>query len=213
MRRDEGTTPEDLGRPDGNSLKDNYKKHDVGHAETIERLQKLDCEVVEWGIDRRDDDGSDGIIYDDKMDFKIYATTEGGADLEGGEDSEVFHNGRLVGLLDVKTKGSPRYMGRFNERHYVKYYEHAQEFDVPVFVAMFQVHYNRETVYASFVFELGKNDLYEDVLTSSDSKAVSNFPDGNGAVLIPHKHRKDWAYLEMTIEQEKYANKMEAENE
>lgn len=188
-RRDTDTTASDLDRPDGNSLKENYKKHDVGHQETVERLQKIGCEIVEWGIDMRNDDGDDGIIYDDKMDFK------------------VFHNGDLVALLDVKTKGSPKYMGRFNERHYVKYHGHTEDFDVPVFVVMYQVHYKRNQVYDEFVFEIGHGDLYENVLTSSDSKAVSNFPDGNGAVLIPHKKRRTWQHLEMMIEQQKIYNR------
>jgi hypothetical protein len=140
-------TPDDLQRPDGNSLVENYQKHDVGHAEIVERLESSGYDVVEWGIDRRDDDGEDGIIYDDKMDFK------------------VFYGGELVALVDVKTKGSPSYMGQFNRRHYTHYYQHAQDFDVPVFIAMFQVNYKTNTVYDGFVFEIGRGDIYENVLT------------------------------------------------
>lgn len=189
MRRDTDTTPEDLDRPEGNGLKENYKKHDVGQQETVERLHALDCEVVEWGIDMRSDGGEDGIIYDDKMDFK------------------VMHNGELVALLDVKTKGSPNYMGRFNERHYVKYHGHAQDHDVPVFVVMYQVHYKREQVYDLFVFEVGTDEMYERVISSTeDNAAVSRFPDGNDAVLVPHVHRKPWNYLELQIEGQKLEN-------
>jgi hypothetical protein len=191
MRRDADTTAADLDRPDGNGLKENYKKHDVGHQETVERLRKIGCEIVEWGIDMRHDDGDDGIIYDDKMDFK------------------VFHNGELVALLDVKTKGSPKYMGRFNERHYVKYFGHAEEHDVPVFVAMYQVHYQREQVYDSFVFEVGTGEMHERVISSTDSVAVNRFPDGNDAVLIPHSERRRWGYLEQRIESQKIKNKHE----
>lgn len=176
MRRGE-KTPADLDRPAGNDLQSNYEKHDIGHAECVERLQGLGYEVTEWGIDMRDDGGDDGIIYDDKMDFKVWS----------GE--------HLVALVDVKTKGSPKYMGRFNERHYVHYDEHAEAFDVPVFIVMFQVDYKTDTVYDEFVFEVGRGD----VLTSSDSDAVRSFPDGNDAALVPHEHRKPWEYLETRI--------------
>lgn len=189
MERDTDTTPSDLDRPEGNSLQENYKKHDVGHRETVERLAELDCEVVEWGIDMRDDDGDDGIIYDDKMDFK------------------VRHDGETVALLDVKTKGSPRYMGRFNERHYVKYFGHAEEYDVPVFVVMYQVHYKRDQVYDEFVFDVGNGEMNENIISSGDSQAVSNFPDGNNAVLIPHSERKEWSYLESAITMQIMKNK------
>lgn len=191
MRRDADTTPDDLERPDGNGLKENYKKHDVGHRETVDRLREIGCEVVEWGIDMRHDEGEEGIIYDDKMDFK------------------VMKDGELVALIDVKTKGSPRYMGRFNERHYVKYYGHAEDFDVPVFVVMYQVDYERDQVYDLFVFELGRGEMYENVISSGESRAVSTFPDGNKAVLIPHSEREGWRYLEMRIAMEDTRNTYE----
>jgi hypothetical protein len=180
MRRGE-KTPEDLDRPDGNSLEENYKKHDVGEAEVVTRIERLGYSVEEWGIDMRGDSGADGVIYDDKMDFKV---------TDGDE---------TLALLDVKTKGSPRYMGRFNERHYTHYHQHSKEHDVPVFIVMFQVDYKTNTVHDEFVFEVGRGELGENVHTSSDSDAVNNFPDGNNAVLIPHGERRDWNHLESQL--------------
>lgn len=178
-------TPDDLDRPDGNGLKANYEKHDVGDAELVERLESEGFRVEAWGIDMRDDDGADGIIYDDKMDFKVFDADD-----------------NLVGLVDVKVKSNPRYMGRFNERHYVHYYEHAERFDVPTFVAMFQVDYQSETVYDEFVFEVGLGGLHERVMSSESSDAVPQFPDGNSAVLIPHGKRQPFDVMLLAFEEE-----------
>lgn len=189
MRRGE-KTPDDLDRPEGNGLKANYEKHDVGHAELVETLGEEGFDIVEWGIDRRDDDGEDGIIYDDKMDFKVLRDDE------------------LVGLVDVKTKGSPRYMGRFNQRHYKHYYQHAEEFEVPTFVVMYQVDYKTNTVHDGFTFELGIDELYERVETSDDD-AVPQFPDGNNAVLVPHDYRDGFGLFISRLKQQYIRNKEE----
>lgn len=184
MERDEATDPSDLQRPDGNGLKANYKLHDIGEEAFVERIESHEAplSIVPWGIDMRDDDG-DGIIYDDKMDFK------------------VTHDGETLCLIDVKTKGSPRYMGRFNERHYVKYHDHARENDVPVLVVMYQVDYDTDAVHDAFVFEIdGCAELYERVHTSHGSRAVNAFPDGNEAVLVPHDVRQPVETLEARID-------------
>lgn len=181
MRRGE-RKPEDLTRPQGNDLKTNYEKHDVGEAEIVERLEGLGYEVTDWGIDMRHDDGEDGLIYDDKMDLK------------------VSYGGVPVALVDVKTKSGPDYMGRFNERHYVHYHEHAEEHDVPVFVVMFQVDYREDEIHDGFVFHIdGSGDPYDRVHSSADSKAVDAFPDGNTAVLVPHEYRRPWTYMEKRL--------------
>lgn len=193
MRRGE-KKPGDLDRPEGNDLQTNYEKHDIGQAEIVARLEDMDCTVHDWGIDMRDDDGEDGIIYDDKMDFQV-----------------LDESGDLVALVDVKTKGSPRYMGRFNARHYVHYHGHSKDFDVPAFVVMFQVDYRSKTVYDGFVFEIGKGELGERVLQSGDSDAVNRFPDGNEAVLVPHSERHDWSYLERRIAEQKMKHAFDRE--
>lgn len=188
MRR--GTrTPEDLDRPQGNSLLENYEKHDVGEKVFIDRCQMMGLAVEEWGIDKRHDDGSAGIIYDDKMDFKVYGPTV---------PSRVSP-AELKAIVDVKTKSNPRYMGRFNQRHYVKYKDHAEHFDVPAFVIMFQVDYESKTVVDEFVFRIdGDAEPFERVHTS-DGPAVDRFPDGNDAVLVPHKHRERWSAFEEVV--------------
>lgn len=177
MRRGE-QSPDELSRPDGNGLADNYEKHDIGQAELLRRLDEsaIDAEVEEWGIDLRDDDG-DRIIYDDKMDFRL------------------VDDGDVVAHIDVKTKSSPSYMGRFNARHYDHYYHHATEKDVPTFVVMFQVDYETETIDDEFVFRLGDAERDVRIERSSKSTAVDDFPDGNEAVLVPHEHRQPWHTL------------------
>lgn len=178
MHRDETTTPEDLERPEGNGLEANYELHDVGHREVVERLNDRGLDVHEWGIDMRHDDGEDGIIFDDKMDFKIV---------------DPDHD-EVIALVDVKTKSSPSYMGRFNERHYDHYRGYAEAYDVPVFVVMFQVDNATDAVVDEFVFDI--SDSYgERAIRSSESRAVPNFPDGNDAVLVPHNERRVWAHL------------------
>lgn len=77
MRRDETLDPDDLDRPDWNSLKANYSKHDVGEAYLVGRLHQLGMHVEHWGIDMRDDD--DGLIFDNKMDLRVWAPIEGQA--------------------------------------------------------------------------------------------------------------------------------------
>lgn len=193
MERDETTTPDDLDRPDGNDLESNYELHDCGEAAFHQRVDESIFEAEPWGIDRRDDGGEDGIIYDDKLDFKVF-----------GPD------GNLVGLVDVKTKSSPKYMGTYNERHYVKYHEKAKEHDVPTFVVMYQVDWDTEEIHDAFVHFVGgkkhavkqNGDLYDDVYTSSSSDAVSTFPDGNVAVLVPHDERESIGdmFTTLTIE-------------
>lgn len=179
MRRGD-KTPDDLDRPEGNDLETNYEKHDVGEAEVVARLEEDDYEVEAWGIDMRGDDGEDGIIYDDKMDLRVY------------------DNGDLVGLIDVKTKSGPSYMGQFNERHYVKYHEHSTDLGVPTFVVMMQVDYSENRVDDEFVFEID-GDLYDGVMASSEDDAVGTFPDGNHKVVVEHDERADWRTLRQRL--------------
>lgn len=174
-------TPDDLDRPEGNSLEENYWIHDVGTEEFISRCEGLNLEVEEWGIDRREDDGSEGVIYDDKLDFKVYKEKPIGV---GATERQ------LVALVDVKTKSSPKYMGRFNARHYDEYVERADEFDVPTYVVMFQIWGipdTTEIVLDEFVFRVDhpESEVFR-------TPTVKPFPDGNNAVLVPHWHRQQW---------------------
>jgi hypothetical protein len=173
MRRGE-QKPSDLDRPEGNSLLENYEAHDVGEEWLIEQLESRRLTVEPWGIDMRHDDGDDGIIFDNKMDLKVFD-----------------HDGNLAALVDVKTKRSPRYMGRFNERHYEHYSEHAETFDVPCYVVFCQIGPNPDavgdTVIDSFAAQIGNGH----VLTRSNCEAVGSFPDGNGVALVQHAGRGD----------------------
>lgn len=176
MRRGD-KKPEDLDRPEGNDLLSNYELHDVGHEEAVRRLVEEGYRVEEWGIDRRHDDGEEGIIFDDAMDFKVY------------------HGDTLVGLMDVKTKSSARWMGRFNARHYDHYSEHAETFDVPAFVVMFQVD-SDGNVHDEFAVHIESCDP---IRSDDGTKAVYPFPDGNDAVLVPHGARLSWGFVEQEL--------------
>lgn len=190
MRRGDKTT-DDLDRPEGNDLASNYAKHDIAQAEVIRRLEDMGFVVYEWGIDMRNDDGEDGVIYDDKMDLKVY------------------DDGELVGLIDVKSKSGPRYMGRFNDRHYTHYYSHAADYEVPTFVVMFQVDSTTDAVHDEFVFDVGKGHIYDRVESSRTSDAVSVFPDRNHAVLVPHEERETWNYLHRRLLMQSMENDIE----
>lgn len=181
MRRDKTTEPEDLDRPEGNSLLENYDLHDQGEREFVERIESLGYRVEPWGIDMRHDDEG-GLVYDDKLDFKVFAQ-EGSAD-GSGED-------KLVALVDVKTKSSPQWMGQYNLRHFEKYKARAEEFDVPTFVVMFQVDRkgNLEDEFVQRIWDKSE------VLTSKDHSTVRTFPDGNHKVVVPHHERETWTYL------------------
>lgn len=176
MRRDSDTTASDLNRPDGNGLAANYESHDIGEAHFIQWAQSHGFTVAEWGIDMRDDDGEDGIVYDDKMDLKVY---------DGAEN--------LIGLIDVKTKTSPQWLGQFNERHYHNYEEHAEESGVPTFVVMYLVSGNE--IKDTFVVDVAAADPY----LSSEDGWVSQFPDGNNKCIIPHVDRHEIEYLSFRL--------------
>jgi len=171
MERDESTTADDLNRPDGNSLQDGYELHDVGEAHFRELAATWGYDVVAEGIDMRDDDGSEGVIYDDKLDFRLEK------------------DGEPCALVDVKTKSSPKWMGLFNTRHYEKYVDEAEERNLPTFVVMYLV--TDGAVYDSFAF-----NVVEDggVIHSRDCDSVSRFPDGNEATFIRSECREGlWA--------------------
>lgn len=128
MQRDSDITSDMLDRPDWNSLKQNYSKHDIGEAYFTGRMNQLGYDVENWGIDMRDDGGEDGVIFDNKMDLRMW-------------DDDT-----LVGICDIKTKSSMSWMGKFNLRHLAHYAHWADEYDVPVFVYFTIVDVDEETV-------------------------------------------------------------------
>lgn len=176
MRRDESTTPDELQRPKGNSLLENYDLHDEGEREFVRRIESIGLVVEPWGIDMRHDGGAEGIIYDSAMDFWVKT-----------------QEGELAALVDVKTKSNPRYMGRFNLRHLYDYQEHAEREDVPVFVVMFQVDKQSGDIQDEFVYQVLPGD--EDSFISSEDGSIKTFPDGNHAAMVKHSCRESWGYL------------------
>jgi hypothetical protein len=168
MRRDASTTPEDLNRPKGNDLLSNYQHHDIAEELFLAKCRLNGLDVEQFGIDERHDDGDDGIIYDDKPDYKVY---------DGNE---------LTGLVDVKSKTGPSFMGRFNERHYLKYLDWTEE--VPVYVAMFQLY--DDTIVDAFACP-----ITPDSCLTTDDDGVTTFPDGNRIALVKHSHRQPLSWL------------------
>jgi len=71
MERRKKLDPDDLNRPDWNSLKKNYSLHDCGEAYLIGQIEEMGLYAEHWGIDERDDDG-EGLIFDNKMDLRFW---------------------------------------------------------------------------------------------------------------------------------------------
>lgn len=174
MRRAKDESPDDLRRPGGKDLVESYDLHDIGHAYFVALCEDRGFGVEEWGIDMRYDSGEDGLIYDDKMDFKITKSVGIGA----AADVEVA-------IADVKTKSSPEWMGQFNARHYDDYCEKVEELKLPGFVIMFQV--DGDEIVDGFAFQVGVTD--DEVLRSDEDSAVGTFPDGNHKAVVKHHRR------------------------
>lgn len=67
--------PDDLNRPDWNSLLKNYSKHDIGEAYFQGRVEQIGLHVEHWGIDKRHHD--DSLIFDNKMDLRLWEPLDG----------------------------------------------------------------------------------------------------------------------------------------
>lgn len=154
-------TAADLDRPEGNDLESNYDVHDVGEIHLKQHLEHMGFVAENWGIDRRHDD--DGLLFDDKMDLKVYDAGESpvvdaselletvdydSQDESGRQVSEgdVVDEDDLTGIIEIKTKRNEDWFGVINRRHFRKYLVHAHEFDVPTFVYMSLVDEERNTI-------------------------------------------------------------------
>jgi len=116
--RVEDRNPDTLNRPAGNSLQENYEKHDDAEATFLEQLP--DTVTAEaFGIDKRHED--DCLIYDDKPDFRLHV------------------DGEPQALVDVKSKSRDTYMLECNERHFHKYLDKSDELGVPAYVYFYNV--------------------------------------------------------------------------
>lgn len=152
--------PDDLNRPDWNSLLNNYSKHDIGEAYFKGRVEQIGLQTEHWGIDKRHED--DHLIFDNKMDIRLWEPLdEQDAKPEWPENDELvtrltenFDIGldtierrwELRAVADVKTKASASWLGKFNLRHLAHYAEWAAAYDVPVFIYMTMVDVDSKSV-------------------------------------------------------------------
>ena len=160
MRREKSIDPDDLNRPEGNDLVSNYDKHDTAEGRVRSALESAGLTVENWGIDMRHDDG-DGLIFDDKMDLKVYASTWNGEEYADA----------LVGIVEVKYKSNDYYMFKINRRHWRHYVQIAAEHDVPTYI----VFDNGEMLHWCRVSETLVMDTFA-------------FPDGNKGVLLSNNY-------------------------
>lgn len=166
--------PDELDRPEWNSLQENYSKHDIGEAYFVGRMHQIGLHVEHWGIDMREH--SDSLIFDDKMDLRLWEPLSGQESAPptwpsdaptvddditqwhrkhyGGKESygtgfptaEPAEVWKLRAVADVKTKTNEDWMCAFNVRHFAHYAEWSELYGVPVFVYFTMVDEEDETV-------------------------------------------------------------------
>ena len=164
--REVNRDPETLNRPEGNDLQSNYEYHDVGERCFHLSMLAAGYELEDWGMDMREH--TDSLLFeDDRMDFKVLV------------------DGELRGIVDVKTKTSRSWFGKYNERHYEKYARIAEEHDVPTYVAMFLLDdAGEEVIDEAFIPILGDREA----LTGHTFQA----PDGNQIIVSDEDYYCDW---------------------
>ncbi len=162
--------PDDLLRPDWNSLKKNYDKHDISEAYLKGVLHENGYVVENYGIDMRDHD--DHLIFDDKMDLRVWdgdgTTVNIPSSFSGSRyveehvdpnDPNTIHTEEyeLRGTIDVKAKANDDWLGITNVRHLAHYAAYASSTGT---VAM---------IYFSMVDpdarEVGEQDMFVEVPT------------------------------------------------
>ena len=196
-----------LQRPDGNDLQSNYSMHDVGEAYFVGRMNERGYHAEQWGIDMRDED--DKLIYDDKMDLRVW-------------DTEARIS--CLCVTDVKTKSTKDWLGIFNQRHLVKYTKWADLYDVPVFVYFTLVNTDDDTVgaenffvpvevwdgYEKYVKHYQKDGPFADFYIEDTDLIAEECPyvdrtfganDHNRVVVIDDNHYEDWGWFESAVEQ------------
>lgn len=171
MKR-EDRDPDNLCRPEGNDLQSNYELHDVGEVWFKKQMGLRGYAVEDWGIDMRDED--EDLIYDDKMDFKVFDT-----------------DGNLVAIVDAKTKQNPRWLGIYNERHHEHYCEIDAAHDCTVLVAMFLL--SEEQVEQTFLIDIA------DASTARFIDRKFRAPDGNMVVVVDEKFHRSWDSFESLV--------------
>jgi len=191
--------PDDLDRPEWNSLLNNYSKHDIGEAYFQGRVEQIGLQVEHWGIDRRHQD--DHLIFDNKMDLRLWepqdeqertpdwpdpgdTPTTLTEEFDLGFDS-VERTWELRGVADVKTKANPDWLGVFNLRHLAHYSEWADHYEVPTFVYMTMVDAEAEQV--------GTEDFLTPITTDWEWGALVDHYDTDSSVDYSYGELKDIA--------------------
>lgn len=168
--------PDDLQRPDWNSLQKNYDKHDVAEAYFRGRADEMGLHIEHWGIDRRHED--ENLIFDNKMDLRLWKPMDGQSEpprhwprsnenmsiittatvqehplppqpaREGVETLNLNkQRWELSGIVDVKSKSSEDWLGICNVRHLAHYADHAETYDaIPTLIYFTMVDTETETV-------------------------------------------------------------------
>lgn len=240
--------PDDLNRPDWNSLLNNYSKHDIGEAYFQGRVEQIGLHVEHWGIDKRHHD--DHLIFDNKMDLRLWEPIDGQerkpnswpaddfsdehwyaeeqrdtetdvptVDLDSGtidlDEAQNMHRWELRGIVDVKTKASRSWLGKFNLRHLAHYAEWADHFDVPVFIYMTMVDPENKSVGdAGFLTPIPSDWEWPRLIDHYDGDERHSYgemkdiartapivhntfraPDGNLVIEIADEHKYNWDWF------------------
>lgn len=221
MERHDTLEADDLQREDWNSLKNNYDKHDIGEAYFTGRMDQIGLEVENWGIDMRDDDQG-GLIFDDKMDLRLWEPQGDYGSPNIWPDSELTHHHEeatreyeLCGVTDIKTKANPNWLGVFNLRHMAHYAYWADNYDVPVFLYFTLVDMEDEMVgEENILVEVPAFDNYYDYVMHFDHDEDYSFnvmshiaddcdivdrafraPDGNPVIALDDSAYRDFDYV------------------
>lgn len=188
--------PDSLNRPDGNDLLSNYELHDCGEAYFTELMESTGLQAEPWGLDMRHDDS--GLIFDNKMDLRLWEPLNGQSDTPQWPTEKLVHGiteqwdmasetvkreWQLRGVVDVKTKSNPDWMGKFNVRHLVHYAEWADHYDVPVFVYM--------TVVDSDAGVVGDDEFVVPITTDWDFQILANNYDTDSSTNLTYGDIKD----------------------
>lgn len=221
MERDRRLDAEDLQREEWNNLKNNYDKHDIGEAYFTGRMDQIGLEIENWGIDMRDDDQG-GLIFDDKMDLRLWEPQGNFGQPNFWPSGDLVHHHEetprqyeLRGICDIKTKANPDWLGTFNLRHLAHYAYWADNYEVPVFLYFTLVDMDAEKVgEKNIVVEVPAFDNYYDYVMHFDHDEDYSFnvmadiaddcpivdrafraPDGNPVVSLDESAYNDFDYL------------------